>query len=241
MTTAIINQKVRTYVGGILTGIFISVVSQFIFVNESRVAESSLSIDNNQQFQDKSSLRWEFSLRPKRRFIFSHSDLIGAFLHFEVISKRVDLKKGLNFSSYDGIKLYAKSSSSKFIITEVNLFVGRNTKQYMLVSSLPVIVGNRWKEYTFRFSEFLLPPWEPGTKRNLVSKTSKAGDINLSNVTAFGLDLKTATKAIDGVVWVDHIRLFNDNGGYEVLSKGDQEKFNIDGSELTWISEWQEY
>ena len=223
------------FLGGILGGVLYPLIFDMITLHQARETYSELSVDKTQFRQGIGSLRWEIAIQPKRRYLFSNTEIIGALMHFEVIGNKRGKVQGLNFHNIKGIKFYGKASQERFHISEVNLFIGNNSIQYIFSKQNGLIVDTKWQEYFIPLAAFNLAPW----LRNSNMQNKAIPDI--SNVTAFGFDLKTTKKPINAKIWIDYIRLI-DNDGKEILfSDADKKDFFFQNKHIKWISDWREY
>jgi len=229
------------FFGGVLGGILTWFSTDFVALKQELVFAASRAIDTTEYRQGSGSLVWDFNLQPERRYVFSSTETIGGFVHFEAVGDSAGVVSGADWRSYSAIRFFAKASAELLSVKEVNLFVGPDFVQYSLSQRKPLILETRWREYTIPLSEFTPAPWETRYRGDLVAKTTRNGVIDLSNVTAFGFDQKTAAERLIYRVWLDYVRLIDSKGNETVLCDEDVLEFTHQGRSFRWIAGARRY
>jgi hypothetical protein len=103
--------------------------------------------------------------------------------------------------------------------------------QYMFARQDGVFIDTKWQEYFVPFADFHLAPWERHKKQ--FDDTP-----NISDITAFGWDLKTAKNPISGKIWIDYIRFVDKEGREIVFSDADKKKIIFQNKHVNWMSGW---
>lgn len=229
------RELVAGFLAGLLGGILTWIVTDYLSVKQEQVLLSSITVDSVESRQGKESLRWDFTLQPTRRYLFSPTDTIGGLFHLEIQPNKEGRLIGMDFSPYDEIIFYAKASSELLLINEVNLFIGPNHIQYINSSRNDLLLSTNWTEYRLSFQDFKIAPWELKYRSHMIDK----GFINtpkIANVTGLGIDLKTDSKVLSGRIWVDFIRLRGNKGAEILLSDGSNIDFQFLKHPLRWVA-----
>ncbi len=229
------------FLAGVLGGILTWFATDFLALKQELVTTTSRAVDTTEFRQGPGSLAWDFALQPERRYIFSSTETVGSFVHFEVGGDRTGSINGVDFRDYYAVKFFAKASKEGLEVKEVNLFLGPDFVQYIFEGNRPLVLETRWREFTIALSGFVLAPWEAKYRGHLAAKTRKNGVIDLSNVTAFGFDQKTSSRKLVGRIWLDYFRLLDQKGTETLLSAADGLEFNYQGHRLTWVAGARRY
>lgn len=241
--TKIINNHKELAMGflaGILGGVLTWFATDYLSIKKDLVLLSTLTVDGIESRQGKESLRWDFTLQPEKRYMFSPTNVIGGFLHLEVQPDKEGRIKGLNLSEYNEISFYAKASSEVFFVNEFNLFIGSNYIQYTQSTDKTFFLSTKWTEYRIAFNEFSIAPWEQAYRSHLIDK-NYLNVPNIKNVSAIGFDLKTTDETLSGRIWIDYLRLIDKKGSEIILSDGSNNNLNYLNQPLRWVTGAREY
>jgi hypothetical protein len=226
--------------GGVLGGVLTVLAYDFILVKQKVSLESEVSIDSAEARQGTNSVRWDFSLQPEKKYVVSSPSTIGGFLHLEVRADEKGRIRGVDLQNYKELRFFAKSSKELGKIDEVNLFTGPYYIQYIYSSNGTFLLSTKWAEYRISLDKFTLARWEKQYRRHLIDDNNVEVPA-MDNVTGIGFDLKTDDRARTGKIWIDYVRLVDEAGNEEVLSKGDDDRVEFSGRTLVWGAGAREY
>ena len=235
------KEIISGFLAGLVGGILIWFVTDYLAVKQDHVALSSVTLDSSETRQGSSSLRWDFTLQPDRKYMFSPTSTVGGLLHLEVRADSKGHIQGLDLQKYKELRFFAKASSEVLILNEINLFTGPNYIQYMYSKNEALILNTKWAEYRIDLEDFSIAPWELQYRSQLVTNNQQTSSPDLRDVTSLGFDLKTDRNTLSGRIWIDYIRLIDKDGNEEILSDEDDLKFVVSDKSLIWISAAREY
>lgn len=228
------------FLAGIIGGILTWFATDFMAVKQDRILLSSVAVDSNEARQGNKSLRWDFTLQPAKKYMFSPTQLVGGLLHLEVRPDKEGNVNGLNLLKYEEIRFFVKASCEMFLLNEINLFTGPNFIQYTYSTKEAFFLNTKWSEYRISLDKFFIAPWEHQYRPHLATKNHLSAP-NMKEVSGLGFDLKTNDKALSGSIWVDYVRLIDKKGNEEILSDGSELNLNLFECPLIWIAGAREY
>lgn len=218
------------FLGGILGGIISALMIHIIIIDQPFDVVSRIMIDSNDWMHGENSLRWEFKAQPERKYLFRPKRLMWCYIHLEVRPNSDGNLSGIDLRKFNGLKFFARSTSESFPVTEFNLFVGPSYIQYQYVKT-PIIISTKWQEFYINLKEFVLAPWDKKYRAHLVSK-----EPYLSNVTAFGMDIKTRGAPVYGKIWIDYIRLVDHENKETLISDCENLTSSFQNKIIIWKS-----
>ncbi len=228
------------FIAAVIVGILTWLATDFLSVKQDLVLLSLVSVDSSDARQGNKALRWDFTLQPAKKYLFSSAHLVGGLLHLNVRPNKDGHITGLDLLKYDEIRFFAKASSEKFVLNEINLFTGPDFIQYKYSNNEALLLSTKWAEYHISLDKFLIAPWELKYRSNLIDKNYQR-EPDLKKVSSLGFDLKTKTEVLSGRIWVDYLRLINNKGEEKILSDGDSVDINVLGRPMVWLAGAREY
>jgi len=167
--------------------------------------------------------------------------MVGGFLHLEVKGDAHGGVNGFHLDKYKRLKFFAKASIEAFRINEINLFTGNHYVQYLASSNSAILLDTKWTEYTVDLQTLDLAPWERRYRGNLVPKTDETNSTRLDDVTSLGFDVKTSRKPLIGKIWLDYLRLIDQDDNEIVLTDADSLTVDFQHTKAIWISGARQY
>ncbi len=234
------KELITGFLAGILGGILTWLATDYLSIKQEQLMLSSITVDSFESLQERESLRWDYALQPKRRYLFSPTSIVGGIFHLEVLPDNKGIIRGLDLSEYDEILFYAKSSHEMLIVNEFNLFTGQNHIQYIGNGHKPLLLLTKWSEYRLPLNRFKIAEWEYKYRAHLIENKHLSSP-DLTNVTGFGFDLKTENRVLSGSIWIDYIRLRATDGTEVTLSEANDINFEFLERQLRWMSGARNY
>lgn len=223
------------YLPGIISAVLITIISILIFINQQIKLESEISLDSHHLTQGENSLRWQFEIQPTMVTCFNKAKEVGCYLHLEVRPDSGDNISGIDLREFKEIIFSAKTNITTLMIDEFNMFIGKEYIHFYYINNL-IPIETVWKDYYINLGKFDLARWDNRTKEHEINDR-----MDVQNVVAFGLDLKTDCKPKKGKLWIDNVRLVAKNGQIILISDCDNLVSIFQGKRLQWISGANEY
>ncbi|MBU1853611.1 MAG: hypothetical protein KJ957_06175 [Candidatus Omnitrophica bacterium] len=218
-----------------LGGVIIVLVTNLVLIDKPFEANSIIVIDSTDWRHGKNSLKWDFKIQSERKYLFNRGILMGCFAHLEVCPDSEGNLQGIDLRKFKGLKFFIKGSSEFLSVNEFNLFMGPNYIQYRYVKA-PIAISTKWQEVYIDFKDFILASWDKKYRGDLVPK-----EPYLSDITAFGLDIKARFLCRYGKIWIDYIRIVGyDNKETLITDCEDMASLFLEKT-VRWKSDWREY